>query len=92
MSLNPVTCGNCGTENSPDEEFCTNCGQPLTQSAEEGLRENIEAQDSPSLFGAGGAAPGPGVVGAGGVIAAGGVGRPLVTGGNVPDPDLPPRD
>lgn len=88
MSLNTVSCGNCGTENSPAEEFCTNCGRPLTRSAEEGLRENIEARSSPSLFGG---APGPGMVGAGGFVGAGGLGAPL-TGGIVPDPDLPPRD
>jgi len=86
MSSNTVTCGNCGTENSPDEDFCTNCGQPLTQSAEEGLRENIEAQDSPSIFGAGG------TLGTGGIVAAGGLGQTLITTGNAPNPDLPPRD
>lgn len=86
MSLNTVTCGNCGTKNSPGAEFCAECGQPLTQSAEEGIRENIEAQDSPSLFGHG--VP----VGTGGVVAAGGLGQPLITTGDVPDPDLPPRD
>jgi hypothetical protein len=69
MSLNPVTCGNCGTENSPEEEFCTNCGQPLTASAEEGLRENLDAQDHGGLFDTGGT-PGVGMVGgAGGLVA-----------------------
>jgi len=92
MQLNPITCGNCQTENPPDAQFCVNCGQPLTQSAEEGLRENIEAQDRPSLFGPGPGTPGTGVVGAGGFVPAGGIGAPLVPGGNVPDPDLPPRD
>ena len=86
MSLNTVTCGHCGTENPPDADFCIDCGRPLTQSAEEGLRENIEAQDSPSIFGAGGA------VGTGGAAVGGGLGAPLITSGNVPDPELPPRD
>ena len=84
MSLNPVTCGNCGTENSPEEEFCTNCGQPLTASAEEGLRENLDAQDHGSLFDDGGL-PGAGMVGG-----AGGIATPLL-----PDDDVQgrhPRD
>jgi hypothetical protein len=80
MSLNPVTCGNCGTENSPEEEFCTNCGQPLTASAEEGLRENLDAQDTGGLFDHGGVVPGVGM--AGGV---GGIVTPLL-------PDDEPRD
>jgi hypothetical protein len=88
MSLNTITCGNCQTENPPDAEFCIECGQPLTQSAEEGIRENIEASDSPSLFGHGAGA----VVGAGGVIPAGGLGQPVIVPGDVPDPYLPPRD
>lgn len=67
MSLNPVTCGHCGTENAPEEDFCVNCGQPLTGSAEEGLRENLEAQDTGSLFDHGGT-PGVGMVGGPGAV------------------------
>ena len=65
MALNPVTCGNCGTENPPDRDFCTNCGQPLTASGDEGLRENLEAQDH------GGLIAGSGTLGAEGTLGAG---------------------
>ncbi|MCC6791486.1 MAG: hypothetical protein IT336_07380 [Thermomicrobiales bacterium] len=69
MSLNPVTCGNCGTENSPEEDFCVNCGPPLTGSADESIRESLEAQESDGLFDHGGATPGVGMVGgAGGIV------------------------
>ncbi len=48
---NPTTCGNCGTENPPDAEFCRNCGLPLTQSAGEEMRERREAQVEDGYFG-----------------------------------------
>jgi hypothetical protein len=60
MSDNPVTCGNCQTENDPGNDFCSNCGQPLTRSAEEGMVENQEAQDQGGFLG-GTSAQQPGV-------------------------------
>lgn len=48
---NPTTCGNCGTENPPDAEFCVNCGLPLTRSAGEEMRERREAQVEDGFFG-----------------------------------------
>ncbi len=43
MVANPTTCSNCGTENDQGQDFCTNCDQPLTASADQGLRENQAA-------------------------------------------------
>ncbi len=54
MAANTTTCSNCGTENPPRQDFCVKCKQPLTGSADEGLRENLDAQDSGSFFGTGG--------------------------------------
>ncbi|MDP9354745.1 MAG: hypothetical protein M3R02_05585, partial [Chloroflexota bacterium] len=65
MSLNPVTCGNCGTENPPDQDVCMECGLPLTGSGDEGLRENLEAQDHGGLLGGGGTLGAAGTLGAG---------------------------
>ncbi len=45
MSANPMTCSNCGTENPPEQDNCVNCGQPLTGSADEAARTQLEAQD-----------------------------------------------
>ena len=45
MSANPMTCSNCGTENPPEQDSCVNCGQPLTGSADEAARTQLEAQD-----------------------------------------------
>ncbi len=45
MSGNPMTCSNCGTENPPERDYCSNCGQPLTASADEAARTQLEAQD-----------------------------------------------
>lgn len=50
MAANPTTCSNCGTENAPGQDFCTNCDQPLTASADQGLRENQAAQDRGGLI------------------------------------------
>jgi len=50
---NPVTCTNCGTETPPDQDFCIECDQPLTQSAESGMREQIEAQEEGGVYGIG---------------------------------------
>src|SRR5215469_3570234 len=33
MSQQNRICGNCGTSNSPQESFCTNCGYQLAQAA-----------------------------------------------------------
>lgn len=54
MSLNPVTCGNCGTENPSEQDVCIECGLPLTGSGDEALRENLEAQDHGGLIGGSG--------------------------------------
>lgn len=32
-NLNPTRCGNCGTLNPPDQEYCVNCHAPLTRAA-----------------------------------------------------------
>ena len=50
---NPVTCGNCGTENQPDADFCVECGQPLTKSAAQGMVEQAEAQREGGVYGVG---------------------------------------
>lgn len=57
MTSNPIVCGTCGTENSPDEDFCTECGLPLTASGEQGLRQNEKAQDQGGVLGGDSAAP-----------------------------------
>ncbi len=51
MSANTVVCGECQTENSPENDFCSKCGLPLTRSAEEGIVENQQAQDHGGLIG-----------------------------------------
>ena len=53
MAGNPETCSNGGAENRPGADFCAECGQPLTQSAESGLREQQEAQEEGGVFGIG---------------------------------------
>jgi predicted amidophosphoribosyltransferase len=40
MSENTVVCTDCQTENSPENDFCSNCGLPLQRSAEEEVRIN----------------------------------------------------
>lgn len=49
MSANPVVCGNCGTENPPGTDECTECGQPLSGSADMAVRTQLEAQDTNTL-------------------------------------------
>lgn len=71
MQSNPVTCGNCGTENPPDQDFCVECGQPLTGSADEAVRESLAAEERTGAIGGG--SPGLGIGGAGLTAAAGGV-------------------
>lgn len=44
MFRNSTTCGNCHTENPPDQDVCTSCGQPLARSAENGQGENQESE------------------------------------------------
>ena len=44
MAENPVTCGNCGTENPPGADTCKECGLPLTRSADEAIVASEEAQ------------------------------------------------
>ena len=73
MADNSETCGNCGTENEAGADFCIKCHQPLTASAEEGIRESLDAQDRGGLFGAGGTAGqggglDTGVMGGGGML------------------------
>lgn len=51
MATETITCGNCQTENPADADFCTECGQPLTRSAEQELVENLDAQDGGSFIG-----------------------------------------
>jgi hypothetical protein len=53
MAANPITCGNCGTENPPDQDFCITCGEPLTRSGEEGFVEQMEAQHEGGVYGVG---------------------------------------
>ena len=50
MTENPVTCGNCQTENPAGSDFCSNCKLPLTQSAEMGIAEHEKAQETGSLL------------------------------------------
>ncbi len=52
MSGNTTQCGNCGTVNEAGRDTCTKCGQPLTGSAEEGLRTQAGAQEHGSVLGA----------------------------------------
>lgn len=54
MSSNATTCSNCGTENPPGRDHCVKCDQPLSASADEGLRANLDAQDRGGLLGTSG--------------------------------------
>jgi len=54
MADNSETCGHCGTANPVGQDFCVKCHQPLTASAEEGIRESVAAEDRDMLFGVGG--------------------------------------
>jgi hypothetical protein len=56
--MNPITCSNCGHENPGDVDFCEECEQPLTQSAESGVIEQMNAQEHGTL---GGNFPSPGM-------------------------------
>ena len=50
MTHHTETCGHCGTENPEGTDFCKHCGRPLTASAEEGLREHLEAEREPDAM------------------------------------------
>lgn len=45
MADNTEACGNCGTENPAGQDFCVKCHRPLTASTDEGIRENLAAQE-----------------------------------------------
>ncbi len=55
MSTNPSTneerCSNCGAINPVGQDKCIKCGMPLTASAEEGLRVNLEAENNAAVMG-----------------------------------------
>lgn len=48
---NPITCGNCGTENPPGEPRCQGCGLPLGASAGGSDRATEEASEEIGFFG-----------------------------------------
>ena len=50
MSGNRMQCSNCGTVNEAGRDTCVQCGQPLTGSADEGLRTQIGAQEHGSAL------------------------------------------
>jgi len=91
MADNGERCSNCGTDNPVGQDFCIKCQQPLTASAEEGMRENLDAQDSDSLFGAGGVTAGGTGLGLGAM--GGGMMMPSDSPGDatMPHEGLPPR-
>ena len=60
---NPITCGSCGTENPPDGQYCSECGEPLTRSAGSAMREREEAQLEDGYFGDDDGLPGDGIPG-----------------------------
>lgn len=79
MSGNAMTCSQCGTENPPGRDYCVKCGAPLTASAEEAVRTNLDAQERGSLLAPDQSELGPGAVVAPGpeLGAAGGIATPL---------------
>lgn len=48
---NGERCSNCGTTNPVGQDTCVKCGQPLTASAEMGLRTNLEEQNDEAFMG-----------------------------------------
>ncbi len=82
MSSNPVTCGNCGADNPPGQDFCRECNQPLTGSADQELRTTEDAQDHGSLFS-------DNTDGVGGLS---GPGSPPLTDIGATTDDVPPRN
>ena len=91
MADNGERCSNCGTDNPVGQDFCIKCQQPLTASAEEGMRENLDAQGNDSPFGEGGAAVGGTGLGLGAM--GGGMMLPSDSPGDatMPHEGLPPR-
>lgn len=85
---NPTKCGNCGTENPPNQEFCRSCQAPLTISADaDALEPALETPDEPSNFaGGGGDMPESGIVGG-----IGGAPISVPTEPRYQDRDEPPR-
>jgi hypothetical protein len=51
MSTNEMRCSHCGAINPPGQDKCVKCGEPLTASAEEALRTNLEADDDAAVMG-----------------------------------------
>jgi hypothetical protein len=91
MADNSETCSNCGTNNPEGADFCVECHQPLTASAEAGIRENLDAQGDDGLFDAGGARAGG--TGLGLDAMGGGMMMPGDSpgGASMPSEGLPPR-
>lgn len=52
MSVNPTRCSNCGTDNPPEADKCVKCGMPLTGSADEALRTQLETENAGGLLNA----------------------------------------
>lgn len=50
MSGNMMTCSSCGADNEPGRDTCVKCGKPLTGSADEALRGNLDAQNAGGLI------------------------------------------
>ena len=94
MSVNPMTCSTCGTENAPGRDTCSNCGLPLTGSADEAVRTNVEAQEHGGVLSRDNPLASDTINPAGGMGAAGGLGTPLDPAAGQPGPDeqgRPPR-
>lgn len=55
MSTNPSTneerCSNCGTINPIGQDKCVKCEMPLTASADEAVRTNMESQGDTAVMG-----------------------------------------
>lgn len=78
MAENPTTCGNCHAENPPEAEFCAKCGQPLTASAGDSMREQEAAQGQGGALGRD-------------ADRAAGVTSTTITGSGMTDEGLPPH-
>jgi hypothetical protein len=50
VSANTETCSHCGAENPPGRDTCVKCGQPLTGSADEAVRTQLDRQEHGSLI------------------------------------------
>ena len=89
MADNSETCSNCGTNNPEGADFCVKCHQPLTASADESVRGNLDAQGDDGLFGG----AGDGRTGLGLEAMGGGMMMPGGSpgGATMPHEGLPPR-